>query len=236
MHNLDLLTTLKKAFAEFLLSGSRSNKKLYLLHAKVTNDLLSLLGADYTAQSLGIGAGKEAELQGRYYPKKVDITLSKSDSVVAALGVKMVMQNYTQNANNYFEGMLGETANLRSNGLPYFQLFMIPDKLPHYNNRNMITHWETFTNHYASKYVTLSQDNPVLWLHTPVKTLLFVYHIPDALYPLSTKEEYTNYYLTHLDTLPFTLSDAPLGTFGNGVLYNDYPTFLTKIAHYILWL
>jgi hypothetical protein len=42
------------------------------------------------------------------------------------------MQNYSQNSNNYFENMLGETANIRSSNIPYFQIFIIPDEIPYY--------------------------------------------------------------------------------------------------------
>lgn len=120
MTNDELLATLKQAFDTFLRTGSRSNQKLKVLHPKIANDILLQLGAEYSARSLGIGDEKEALMPGRYFDKKVDITFYKGGLPVAGLGVKMVMQNYAQNANNYFENMLGETANLRSNAIPYF--------------------------------------------------------------------------------------------------------------------
>lgn len=53
----------------------------------------------------------------------MDIAITKSqqrerEHIVAVINVKMVMSNYSQNKNNYFESMLGETANLRSAGGP----------------------------------------------------------------------------------------------------------------------
>ena len=62
---------------------------------------------------------------GRYINKNVDIVIYKR-TVIAGIGVKFVMQNYSQNSNNYFENMLGETANIRSKNIPYFQIFVIP--------------------------------------------------------------------------------------------------------------
>lgn len=234
MTNDELLATLKQAFDTFLRTGSRSNQKLKVLHPKIANDILLQLGAEYSARSLGIGDEKEALMPGRYFDKKVDITFYKGDQPVAGLGVKMVMQNYAQNANNYFENMLGETANLRSNTIPYFQLFAIPDRLPHYNNKNHIIGWEVMDEHYINKYFIMSQDDPGSFMHTPTKTLLFVYHIPDATINLTTKQKYQEYYLQHLPDLDLTLSPQRHAAFGSTVIFNDYRAFIEKVAHYIL--
>lgn len=64
--------------------------------------------------------GKEMKLDGRYIDKVVDITILKNSKPIAGIGVKFVMQNYSQNSNNYFENMLGETANIRCANIPYF--------------------------------------------------------------------------------------------------------------------
>lgn len=234
MNNNELLTTLKQAFETFLRTGSRSNEKLNVLHPKIANDILSQLGAKYSAQSLGIGNGQEAQMPGRYFDKRVDITFYKENKPVAGLGVKMVMQNYSQNSNNYFENMMGETANLRSNKIPYFQLFAIPDKLPYYNKQNQIAHWEELTKHQIDKYKIMSNDNIDNFMHAPTKTLLFVYHIPDATEKLTTKQEYLNYYLQNLPNLDLTLSSQHHTAFGSTVIFNDYQDFIEKVSHYIL--
>lgn len=239
MNNNDFLQTLKEAFDIFLTTGSHSNKKLIILHKKVATDILSLLGDDYSAKSLGIGDGKEASLKGRYFDKNVDVVFYKKDNndqnvAIAGLGVKMVMQNYAQNSNNYFENMMGETANIRCSNIPYFQLFAIPDKIPYYNDENKITKWEGFSVHHAQKYLAMSNDNIESYMHTPTKTLLFAYHIPDAPEPPTTKQEYVNYYSTKLNTLTFTTSSVDYGNFGNAVVFNDYEDFVRKVAHYIL--
>ena len=57
MNNDQLLAILKQAFETFLRTGSRSNEKLKVLHPKIANDILSLLGEEYSVQSLGIRDG-----------------------------------------------------------------------------------------------------------------------------------------------------------------------------------
>ena len=238
MNNNEFLSVLKDAFAKFLSTGSRSNQKLLILHHKVATDILSLLGSDYCVKSLGVGEGKEATLTGRYFDKKVDITFFKKEGdkeiAIAGLGVKMVMQNYAQNSNNYFENMMGETANLRSNNMPYFQLFAIPDKLPYYNDKKVITKWEGFAKHHAEKYLKMSQDNTDSFMHTPTKTLVFAYHIPDADKPLTTKREYIEYYSKNIANLELSESPIKYGHLGNTVIFNNYENFIKKVAHYIL--
>lgn len=135
MNNDEFLNVIKNSFATYLSVGtSRSTAKLKTLHGHIASDLKSLLGTEFTVKSQGYGDDKEEFINGRYYPKNVDITILKNSKPVAGYTVKFVMRNYTQNSNNYFENMLGETANIRANAIPYFQIFIIFEKVPYYSN------------------------------------------------------------------------------------------------------
>ena len=57
------------------------------------------------------------------------------------------MRNYSQNSNNYFENMLGETANIRSNSIPYFQIFIIFDKVPYYEQGGIFKKYDNISRH-----------------------------------------------------------------------------------------
>ena len=135
--------------------------------------------------------------------------------------------------NNYFENMLGETANIRCGNCPYFQIFIILDKLPYYQRSGELSRWETFTAHNAEKYVTLSQDDASIYFHTPNKTLIYVVHIPDN-DSLSTSREYMDYYRRLNPSLSLTEHDY--NDFGNGVIFNDYELFIEKVYHTIMAL
>jgi hypothetical protein len=115
---------------------SRSTAKLKPLHGAIAQDIANRLGNNYIVKSQGYGDDKEASIKGRYVDKMVDITIKDRSTRhdVAGIAVKFVMQNYSQNSNNYFENMLGETANIRTANCPYFQIFIILDKLPYYKN------------------------------------------------------------------------------------------------------
>ena len=235
MNNEEFLSLIGDSFKKYLYTGSRSNEKLKILHGGIAKDLQNRLGNDYQICSLGIGNGKEVKLNGRYTEKVVDITIKKAGKSVAGIGVKFIMQNYSQNSNNYFENMLGETANIRCANIPYFQIFIIPDILPYFEDGGTIKKWEKFSHHNSEKYMVLSKDDFESLRHTPVKTLLFVVHLPEIEVEINKKVDYLNYY-RKMDTIYISKSNNDYGKFSNAVIYNDYEEFAKKVVYYILSL
>ncbi|MDR0917121.1 MAG: hypothetical protein LBN02_08070 [Oscillospiraceae bacterium] len=236
MDNPHFLSVLKKSFVRYLETGSRSNEKLKGLHSAIANDILERLkqngGKGYSIASLGVGDGREGKISGRYVDKAVDITVIKNGSPVAGVAVKYVMSNYMQNSNNYFENMLGETANIRCADIQYFQVFIIPDRIPYFNNNGKITKWETINSHNLQKYIALSHDNTDKYMHTPDKTLVFIVNISGDENPSYTdKDGYVRYYLSNEFALGLT---KQVFEFGKTIVYNDYEQFAEKIAHAIL--
>lgn len=228
------MKAVSNSFHEFVDSGtSRSTAKLKPLHGAIARDIAAKLGNGYSVMAQGYGDDRESDIEGRYMDKKVDITVLKGRKKVAGIAVKFVMQNYAQNSNNYFENMLGETANIRSNGVPYFQIFIILDKLPYYDRKKEIKRWETFTDHNVDKYLVLSQDNIDVFFHTPNKTLIYVVHVPDCNY-VNTNEEYLDFYRSR-DFIVET-SKNKYQPFGSSVILNDYEEFIKKVYHTIMAL
>ena len=235
MDNQEFLNVVGNSFKKFLETGSRSNEKLKILHGAIANDLKKRLGGSYSIQSLGIGNGKEMKIEGRYIDKAVDITILKKTKPIAGIGVKFVMQNYSQNSNNYCENMLGETANIRCANIPYFQIFIIPDKIPYYKNDGTFQKWEEFTEHNSAKYLTLSNDDIQTSIHTPTKTLLFVIHLPEIEGEIRNKNEYASEYSEN-ENFRICESQTQYGNFSSAVIYNDYEDFAEKVVHYIKFL
>lgn len=236
MNNQQFLNVLQESFVKFLETHSRSNEKLKILHGAIAKDLAEQLGSAYTVQSLGYGNCKEGQIKGRYIDKNVDIVVTKArdKKVIAGIAIKFVMQNYAQNANNYFENMLGETANIQSEGIPYFQIFIIPAKLPYYQNSGEFSKWETFDTRHLTKYQKLSYDNNSAWVHPPAKTLIYVIELPE-IDTLKNKTDYIAQYLEIKKTGKLNFQVTPnSSTFGNGLIYNNYEIFIEKIVHRIL--
>ena len=236
MDNQTFLNVLKQSFITYLSTHARSNEKLKVLHGAIAKDIddkIKEMGkTDYSVFSLGFNRGKEEKIQGRYYEKKIDIAIKNPDKVIAGIAVKYVMSTYLPNTNNYFENMLGETANIRSAKQKYFQILVIPDKLPSYNKKGEIKQaWEILDQHHLEKYIKLSQDDKKQFFHTPDKTLLCIVHISEPNREIKTKQDYINYYLNN--DFSIQLSNKQFN-FDCGVIFNDYEKFINKVVFSIL--
>lgn len=237
--NQVFLDKILSSFKSFVSIGtSRSTAKLKPLHGAIAQDIANRLGSDYIVKSQGYGDDKEASIKGRYVDKMVDITIKDRSTRhdVAGIAVKFVMQNYSQNSNNYFENMLGETANIRTANCPYFQIFIILDKLPYYKNSGELAKWEEFTDHNITKYCRLSYDDVDNFFHTPNKTLIYVVHtMPEVNeYEVFTKTEYLEHYRRNIPTMSLSRHRYPSIAPDGAVILNDYEKFINKVYHTIM--
>lgn len=191
------------------------------------------MGPGYEVLAQGYDKGVEGKIEGRYLDKMADITIVDNErkKPAAGISVKFIMQNYSQNSNNYFENMLGETANIRCGGVPYFQILIILDKMPYYNKKGEVAKWETFSDCDCKRYHVLSKDNIELFMHTPNKTLIYVVHIPDN-EKLDNQKAYMKYY--GLLNAMVTESPCSYDRFEGSVILNDYEKFAKKLYHTIL--
>ena len=229
-YNANFLNTLSESFHTYLKTSARSNEKLKILHSTIAQDLENKLGQEFFVFAYNIGEGKEKTLKGSYYDKKVDIAIFKNNQAMAGVAVKFVMSNYLQNSNNYFEAMLGETANLRTNHLPYFQILIIPEIMPYFNRNGKIIKNEELKESHLHKYLKLSQDNEHIFYHTPNKTLLVVVQLPDFHYA-----QHKNEYIQACQKQFLRYSAKFDGIqFEKNVILNDYAAFLDKVFHAIL--
>lgn len=235
MTNEEFLESIRESFKTYLQVGtSRSTAKLKSLHGKIAVDLEKLYGKDFTICSQGYGNDKEGCIDGRYYSKKVDITVKKDDRPVAGYAIKFVMRNYSQNSNNYFENMLGETANIRSNAIPYFQVFVIFDKVPYYKEGGVFKKYDVITPHNLAKYLMLSKDDPSVFFHTPDKTLVVLVKLKEKApnYHFVDDKDYAKYYLSAINDEDLLVYATQAGDpFKDGVIYNDYEDFIQRTYH-----
>lgn len=235
MTNEEFLESIRESFKTYLHVGtSRSTAKLKSLHGKIAMDLETLYGKDFIVCSQGYGDDKEGRIDGRYYPKNVDITVKKGDRPVAGYAIKFVMRNYSQNSNNYFENMLGETANIRSNAIPYFQVFVVFDKVPYYEKGGSFKKYDMITPHNLEKYLALSKDDPSVFFHTPDKTLVVLVKLKEKApnYHFVDDKDYAKYYLSVINEKDLLVYATQVSDpFKDGVIYNDYEDFIQRTYH-----
>lgn len=143
--------------------GARSTKKLIPIHKFLSETVLNKLGKNFTIKSLGVADGKEATLDGKYYCKDLDIAIFKKDKIVATISFKFVTSNYKQNANNYFENLMGETANIRRQGVGFAHFLVLRGHTPYYsknkgNLRGKQQKTEIINEKDLQKYIKLFKD------------------------------------------------------------------------------
>lgn len=233
----DLLEEIKKSFifVSETENGNRSSIKVDSLHNVVANHLQSLLGEEYIVRTK-LKTGKEETLGGRYYNKKTDIVVerAKDGKHLAGIGLKSILSSYGKNKNNYFENMLGETANIRSNNIPYFQIIILPYKTPDFT-KSSIRRFTFLSSANLFPYQKLSEDNTLSFFHTPNKTLLLIVkYLPDYT-ALGTKEDYFNFYINNNNenNLKVEIQVFDKIKFDGSLILNDYDLFLQKIAYLI---
>lgn len=157
----------------------------------------------------------------------------KNGKPVAGYAVKFIMRNYSQNSNNYFENMLGETANIRSNLIPYFQILIVFEKVPYYKKAGKFLKYDVITEHNLRKYFVLSKDNPDKFYHTPDKTLVVILRLKDSEYTFADDKDYADYYKSIINDNDLLSYSAKISDkFSDGVILNDYSDFLQR-TYYI---
>lgn len=232
MNNQEFLGKIKEAFDMFLVTGSNSNAKLKILHGAIAKDLQNRLGENYKVHSLGFGDGKEVKMTGKYMNKNVDIAIERDGEIILAVALKFIMQNYSQNSNNYFENMLGETANIRMTDKPYCQIVILPSKVPYYKDGGELKKVEVIQEHHIEKYIEISNDDIGISYHTPNKTLFYLIDLPTIPNTVKNKTEYKEYYINNNDFI-ITTSENDYD-FGELFIYNNYEEFINVLCTAIM--
>lgn len=245
--NREFLTAINDSFKKYIEVGtSTSNAKLIPLHGKIAENVGILLKQRdpcncYEVFALGAQYpfNKEKCTEGFYKKKKVDITITKNGAPVAGIAVKFIMRNYAQNAVNYFETMLGETANIRSKGYHYFQIVVAFDEFPYFDRGKNFKRLEPLTEDNIKMYLKLSEailpTCCVLPFHIPNKTLIYIVkllpRIDEGL--IKTESDYFDYYKEKSECTKV----LPVGNFCNTqyVVFNDMSLFMDDVVSTILY-
>ena len=140
--------------------GAKSTNKLKPIHQWLADTSISLLGDEYTARSIRADdkTAQEASFSGKYYPKKVDVGIYYCQHPITAISFKFVTSNFKQNANNYFEHLMGETANMQRGNINYGALFVLPSAIPYLERGGERRDIETLSSHHIDKYRKLLAD------------------------------------------------------------------------------
>ncbi len=150
---------LRESYRRYISGGPRSTEKIKPLHGWVIEELQRRLGKNYLVVGLSDSNREEKSVVGRYYEKRVDVRVSRGELVLGVVSIKLVMSNYKQNKNNYFEQQLGETANLRAENIVFGHIMLLPEPIPYKNRKGEISRREHISAEDIQRYAKLVQDH-----------------------------------------------------------------------------
>ncbi len=151
------LGALKETYKAYRKYGARSPKKLVPIHSWFAKEIVSGLDKNYSVRSFGYDG--EYTVEGKYYLKRVDITIFNAGKPVTTVSLKFVMSNYKQNSNNYFEQLLGETANIKRAKIGLAHYLVLQFHTPYKNKSGKEKkEKEILSERYIKKYVKLFED------------------------------------------------------------------------------
>jgi hypothetical protein len=135
-NNSELIKALNQSYENYHKYGPRSTEKLKPIHEYFAKILKKIWGKEYDIHYLG-NSSKEKKVNGKYYQKTIDISVFKNNKIIFCLGIKFITSNYKQNSINYFENMMGETANIQSGStIPYAHVVILRNEIPYYKREN----------------------------------------------------------------------------------------------------
>jgi hypothetical protein len=214
------INVVKQSFENYLTFGKRSSKKMLPIHNYLADVMSSVFGSNYEVYCME--RNREYKVTGKYYDKNVDIAVVKNNTPVMCLGVKFITSNYKQNANNYFEAILGETANVQSmENIPYAHMMVFRRNTPYYDASGNIKKIETLHDEDMRKYIKLMFD--LAYLHKPFGLGISIVDIEDTF--VSESDYYSIFSTKVADVLTNTLSNKKLfQDIIDRKIYLDYKT------------
>ncbi|WP_338972033.1 hypothetical protein [Spiroplasma endosymbiont of Panorpa germanica] len=218
------------------IENSRSSQKVDGIHERISQDLDFILGSDYMIRTKKT-TGNEVNVKGAYVNKNVDIAIERiSDKkIVAVIEVKMHLSSISKNLSNNFENLLGQSANMRSVNIPFFQVSFLNAEAPVFSLTNDLK-METINLKWVNRYLNLSFANSKDLKHVPDCTLIFAFNLLKSGGQCKNKRDYNRFidesFLKKENSIQKYKLDQNL-KFGPNVIFNEYLDFLVNVVNKI---
>lgn len=178
------IKSIKNSLQKYNEFWPRSTEKLKPIHEFIAISLKNIWWNNIYEYFYNSTWNKELKVDWKYYPKDIDITVTKNKNPIFCVWVKFITSNYKQNANNYFEWMMWETANIQAhNNLPYAQVIIFRDETPYYKKSKTYSEereiWkiEKISEKDLQKYINLEFD--INQAHKPFAIWIIMIHIEE---------------------------------------------------------
>jgi len=139
----DMLRIIYNTYELYMKYGARSSKKVDYFHEQIIDQLKTIFVSDRykIAQEYNIPSVNSAG------KKKCDIVVLCDNIPIIVLPVKVIMTNYKQNKNNYFENQIGEVTSIKyaNPNIKVVPVNIFMSKTPYLNKKRIITKFQTIT-------------------------------------------------------------------------------------------
>jgi len=191
--------TIKKSYQSYLHYGSRSSRKLDIVHGDTSKILKKNLEERYFIHSKGYGDSKEYKLHNPtlQYSKDCDITIVSNEQERCIISVKFPMSNYQQNSNNYIENLAGEASLMKiiEPTIKVSHLLFLPISIPYYRKDGTIKNFYHICESDIDKYKILINNN----ILDNLTFILIDPHIKENKYINTHKDLYCEYLINNLN-------------------------------------
>lgn len=157
----DFISHIDEAYQIHLARGPRVRERLIPITSYIGDYIQEVLGDEYE-----VVRDRYSSASGLYFDKNVPILVKKDGVDVLCVGCKFVTSNYNQNANNYFQSLLGEAANIQSLTASYAQIFILPRNIPYKRRAGQVREYQSLEQAHFVKYLNLYLEND--FVHRPL--------------------------------------------------------------------
>ena len=139
-----ILQILNKTYNIYLQHGSRSSKKVDYFHSKISNYLYEILPKE---KNYDIKVELNVPSSNSTHKKKCDIVITKNEKPYIIFPIKIVMSNYKQNRNNYWENLTGEITHIKwsNENINIIPINIFMSKIPYLKSNREIKKFESIT-------------------------------------------------------------------------------------------
>jgi len=142
----EFLSMIKEATEMFLVNGSRSNKKVNIVHEFIKKNIERIIN-DNGLDGYEVKLEHSVASVNSSGKKRCDIVILKCNIPYLIIPCKFIMSNYMQNKNNFWENLTGEIVHLKmaNKNLYILPINIVFNKVPYLKENKKIKKFEEIT-------------------------------------------------------------------------------------------
>lgn len=162
MEKKKILDISREIFRIYFEKGARSSAKVDYFHQQIKGMIDTVINKRNLSNGYNVKLEKNVPSINSSGRKKCDIVVYKENNPYIVLPVKIIMTNYKQNKNNYWESLTGELTHMKwhaDNNIRCIPINLFFNKLPYLAKSGEIKKWEEIKTNDIQNYKYLVSNN-----------------------------------------------------------------------------